>query len=467
MPQTASLLSLHWYSVKINSEVEVVDRADLINDADVTVPVGIAPDGLPTALSVRRSASVVEPILRALGAGHINGVSADIKRRVLDLDERVQHERRALGVIGPQSTRPTYVTASSVDQLFGSTLCMRLLGAMSPLLMPNERYSTHSYSNAVKTSAGVLMNPSELAEMRRVLDHAQRLAVPLDDSASFVVRHPRNRAVNEGDLREGRPVVWEDLRTLKSTQFHTYRRVEGEDQVAHFQGKIGDSVSYAKALAEADGVAWSVSRQDLARVVLDAARSLIPLHEDDLVHGDIKPANLFIANGGAFAHDSLQLSAGSIAAVGTKGWNAPEQIMARPVSPSTDVFALAQLLVLLLDAAVFGDERSFIVPVGGSERIRENFLPEPDVFIDPARVAIDDEAREAWRGFLRSCLQLDPRRRPVDASSFARLLEELMARAPLPGRKAVTGLVGTLHCPRVRKGENPKPLWLLHDTPRS
>lgn len=487
MKKNTIAMTLHWTYVEGVEVFDVSDRAALVEEPDVVVPVGVAPDGLPLVLEVRRSASVIEPLLRALSAPSIDRVSAEVRDLVRTLDRTVQHERRALGVLGTDSERPCYVSGSSVDTLFGSTLCMRLLGGVSPLLLPGDALASQAYSNAIKTSAGVLMNAAELAEVRRALDHTQRLALPLDDSAALVARHPRTRNVDVSDLVNARPVLWEDLRALPSTQFHTYRRVQGEDRVEQFQGTIGDSAGYARAVVDADAVAWSVTRHDLAHMVLQVARSLIPLHKDDIVHGDIKPANILIVHGGAVAHDSLQLPAGTIAAVGTKGWNAPEQIMARPVSPATDIFALAQLLILVLDAAAFGDERAFIVPVGGRERIRENFLPEPDVFIDPSRVALADEHREAWRVFLRRCLQLDASRRPIDAGGFARQLEELLARAPLPGRKAVTGLIGSLRCQRSKAATSsgsvqlwkpspsssslplpgPGPVWVLRDAPRA
>jgi hypothetical protein len=100
--------------------------------------------------------------------------------------------------------------------------------------------------------------------------------------------------------------------------------------------------------------------------------------------------------------------------------------------------------VKVLEAAVFGDERSFIVPTGGGNRIRERLIAEPDVYLDPNLVPMDDAAVEAWRAFLRKCLLLDADKRLQSAHAFADALENLLARHPIQGRRVVSGLAGRL-----------------------
>lgn len=273
------------------------------------------------------------------------------------------------------------------------------------------------------------------------LQTRQHVALPLDGGAAQVVRQRDALVLDVGD---GRPLVFEDLRHLPSAMFHAYRREGGCNQLIHFQGKLGDNEDYRAAVRRAHAVGWSVSRMDLLHAVAEVARALSTLHAEGLVHGDIKPANILLTDEDALPHDSLDVKIGTISAAGTKGWNAPEQVIAREVSPATDVFSLAQLVVQILEAAVFGDERAFVVPVGGGQRIRERLLPEPDVYLDPNLITFSDAAVTAWRAFLRRCLALDAGKRLQTSAAFADELCDICARHPVPGRRAVSGLAGRL-----------------------
>jgi len=469
-------ITISWHSIRNDETLQVHDRAQLLNHADACIPVGTAPDGLPLVLKVARAASIVEPVLRALHAPDVDALSKEARAHLTSLNRQVQSERRGLGIAarGPFVDAPHYVTMASIPNLIGDTLLARLLGPTSPLLLPEDTPAWQRDDHiAAKTSCGVLMNAAELQQLKRELDTRQHLCVPLDDSPTAIVRQGPNRSL---DLTEGRPFVAEDLRRLSSTRFHGYRRVDGEVQGETFSGPLGDTEAYRRAVRRADTVGWSVTRNDLLQVVVEVARSLQPLHESGFVHGDVKPANVFVTADGAVAHDSLDIRAGALSAAGTKGWNAPEQIIARPCTPATDVFALSQLVVRILEAAVFGDERSFVVPVGNGQRIRERMIAAPDVFLDPTLVPLDDAGIAAWRAFLRRCLVLDADKRVRDAATFAAELASLIERHPVSGRRAVSRLSGQLvrHArgqglvDRARRafagGDDHGVVWMLDDS---
>ena len=470
-------ISVSWQSITVTSEpLQVADRSRLLEQPDACVHVGAAPDGLPLVLRVSRSASIIEPVLHAVHAGEINDLSSEAKKLLLELNRRLQHERRSLGIAprGPTSDAPHYLSMQSVPSLFGETLLCRLLGAASPLLLPEDRAALAGGVDdlAARTSCGVLKSAVERVQLADELELRQHLAIPLDDAPVQVVRRRDSRSLDVGD---GRPLVFEDLRHLPSAMFHTYRREEGTHKVTHFEGKLGDNEAYRVAIRRAHGVGWSVSRMDMLQAIAEVARALTPLHQEGLVHGDLKPANILLTAQGAIPHDSLDVAVGTISAAGTKGWNAPEQVIAREVSPATDVFALAQLVVQVLEAAVFGDERSYVVPIGRGERLRERLLPEPDVYLDPTLVPFDDAAIAAWRGFLRRCLALDASKRLQSTAAFADELCTIAARHPVPGRRVVSGLAGRLtrHADgdglgdRVRRmagKDTSAVVWEMHDS---
>jgi hypothetical protein len=472
---SSTTIAISWHSIRNDETLSVHDRSHLMNHADACIRIGTAPDGLPLVLRVSRAASIVEPLLRALHAPDVDALSKEIRAHLIGLNRQVQSERRGLGIAarGPFVDAPHYVTMSSVPALMGDTLLARMLGPTSPLLLPEDTPSwQRDDAVAAKTSCGVLMNPAEFQQLKREFATHQHLCVPLDDSLPAIVRQGPGKSL---DLTEGRPFVCEDLRRLSSTRFHGYRRVDGAVQGEDFVGELGDHEAYRRAVRRADTVGWSVTRTDLLRVVVEVARSLVPLHDDGVVHGDIKPANVFITAEGAVAHDSLDIKAGALSAAGTKGWNAPEQIIARPCSPATDVFALSQLVVRILEAAVFGDERSFVVPIGNGQRIRERMIAIPDVFIDPTMIPLDEAGLAAWRAFLRRCLVLDADKRVRDAATFANELEQLVARHPVGGRRAVSRLTGQLvrnargsglvdRARRALGGDDGSVVWMLDDS---
>jgi serine/threonine protein kinase len=80
------------------------------------------------------------------------------------------------------------------------------------------------------------------------------------------------------------------------------------------------------------------------------AEALEAIHEAGLVHRDLKPANVLIAPDGPRVVDfgiSVAVEATALTrtgmVVGTPGFMAPEQLVGKPVTPATDVFALGAM----------------------------------------------------------------------------------------------------------------------------
>jgi len=167
-------------------------------------------------------------------------------------------------------------------------------------------------------------------------------------------------------------------------------------------------VGYREALLRYRDVGWALPRQSLARSLAQVARDVGELHRAGRVHGDLKPDNILIAEAGGRAIDGLELKSGEIATVGSPGWASPEQVVVRPVGPQTDVYPLGLMLASLIEAAVFGEMREFIIPTGGETRQKMCLLAEPDIFLDPIKgLQLDDVARRDYRDLLKRCLAFD------------------------------------------------------------
>lgn len=146
------------------------------------------------------------------------------------------------------------------------------------------------------------------------------------------------------------------------------------------------------------------------RLLAGVAEGLEAVHAAGLVHRDLKPANVLLAADGprvidfgiAHAADATSQT-GTGALLGTPAYMTPEQVTGRPVSPATDVFALAHLVVYAAAGhSVFGDGHF-------SALVYRIANEQPDLSGCP----------DSLRDFAAACLVKEPERRPALADILA------------------------------------------------
>ncbi|GAB7185185.1 protein kinase [Kitasatospora sp. Ki12] len=162
-------------------------------------------------------------------------------------------------------------------------------------------------------------------------------------------------------------------------------------------------------LAIATGGPWPVDR--VRALGAGLAEALEAIHAAELVHRDLKPSNVLLAPDGPRVVDfGISVAAEATALtrtgmiVGTPGFMAPEQLLGRPVTPATDVFALGAVLAY----AATGTG-----PFGTGSAQALNFriaYEEPDLSLLPRGLEV-----------IGRCLAKDPAQRP----SVAALIQEL------------------------------------------
>ncbi|MGI8336570.1 serine/threonine-protein kinase [Actinomadura scrupuli] len=200
----------------------------------------------------------------------------------------------------------------------------------------------------------------------------------------------------------------------------------------HDYGEDDGTPYLVMELLEGESLAGRLARGPLppdeaARICGELATALAAAHRAGIVHGDVKPANVFLAAGGVRMLDfGLARAARDRTGprLGTPAYLAPEQLGGGPATAAADVFALGIVLSEMLTGErpfTAGDTRSAPPP------------PLPGV---PAELA----------GLRERCLHADPARRP-SAAEAATALGAPSAPDPPPAPQGAQGSAPTLVLP--------------------
>ena len=168
--------------------------------------------------------------------------------------------------------------------------------------------------------------------------------------------------------------------------------------------------------------------EESARILVQVSRALARVHEQGLVHRDVKPGNILIrqTDGAAFLTDlgiAKDLAGGAVTrtVIGTLAYLAPEQILRQPVSPSTDIYALGTVAYQLFTGRrPFEGPSEDVSTADLEQRLLEQHLrqlPRPPSSHNPRLPPELDTA-------LGRALAKPPDARYPDAMSFARAVHE-------------------------------------------
>ena len=160
----------------------------------------------------------------------------------------------------------------------------------------------------------------------------------------------------------------------------------------------------------------------IAAIGAQVAEALAHAHAHDIVHRDVKPANVLIAPeiAPSFSDFGIARRTGSATltvtghTIGTVAYLAPEQVAGEPVSTSADIYALG---LVLLEAA---DRTPRVRRPGRRSRLRE----APSL-TNRSRVTAD-----RWPSLISTMTTRVPAERPTAAAVAARLM--VLAGVGLP-----------------------------------
>ncbi|MCX5406697.1 serine/threonine protein kinase [Streptomyces sp. NBC_00335] len=191
--------------------------------------------------------------------------------------------------------------------------------------------------------------------------------------------------------------------------------------------------------------------EEVRRLGAGLAEGLAAIHGCGLVHRDLKPGNVIIAEDGpriidfgiARAVDASSLTAtGSV--IGTYAYMSPEQIRADRAGPASDVFALGSVVAFAATGRSPFDAPTLLTVV-------QRILDEP-----PALDGVDGRLRS----LLDSCLAKDPADRPSVSDLPARFVDDAgsgTAVVPPPRPEPTVALTPARHAPAPPRAEQPRP----------
>src|SRR5205085_1903635 len=102
------------------------------------------------------------------------------------------------------------------------------------------------------------------------------------------------------------------------------------------------------------------------------------------------------------------------------------------------------LVCMLVQGVIYGEEATFIVPVGGNATERFVLHRNPGVYLPPELTPVDSSVIGLWQRFLVRCLRFNPADRFATMSDLAAELRDIAARKPLSGELEMAPWFGTL-----------------------
>ena len=198
---------------------------------------------------------------------------------------------------------------------------------------------------------------------------------------------------------------------------HLARIVDaGEDEGRHFL-----AVEYASGGSLADRLAerGPLPPEDLCRLAAEIAAGLDALHASELVHRDVKPANIMLCEDARVVLTDFGLAKGRAytvltapgQVVGTVDYLAPELIEGKPATAATDIYAFGcTVYECATGSAPFAGRGVFQAAVA--------HLEEPVTVPHAVRAELPPDF--GWA--VVQALAKDPEKRPPTGSAYARLL---------------------------------------------
>jgi hypothetical protein len=449
------------FSPIANHAVELNEKANVVLKFDT------APDGLNRYIEIKRKR--FEHDLKSRISSVLDCTQDDIppaiERKALEIDNMISQELLKKNIFhfkNPQNNLlgNYYLSDKTVNAIVPPTLMTQILGSISKLdhLYADNGYRYANSEVALNTAACASYGDENFRKARKEVESKKHVAISLRDDSIQVVCIPdwKNpfevisvERFQSEDVSVFQPRVW--VRSWGERKWVTYTHT---DEYTKMMSQIANDNSLS--------VNYKVARQQVAKTLSSLFNELSLLHKSGYVHCDLKPQNILCYNGGLHPIDPIKVRIGEVAAGMTTNFCAPEQILAQPVTPATDIYNLGLIVLSIVDGVVFGKISDYVLPTGGTKTKTIKQLVEPYVYIDDNESNIENkEGIPYWRAFLEKSLSFNPADRFPDIDCFAMDYHRLLAQYPLKNDIEFRPDFGNLSFIKQRDNGNLEPAWFI------
>lgn len=445
-----------------------LNASDLYKSVNIILQLDIAPDGVKRYIRINRKGWNLD--LKNQIANHIgcynNQLPSGIDAKISDIEKMVNTELLKNNIVDMTTsesllTGDFYLSDRTINSIIPDTLLTQILGRGSKLdlLYQDDSYRgggvIYDAAMAVNTAASASYGNEDFQKARIEIESKKYLAISLLDNSANVVCLPDRQ--NYTAIKSVEKFCSEDISILKPgiVRRRHYEVLEEDFTTSNYIKHLTTA-----AMDNSWSLSFQVSRQNVAVALTTLFEKLSALHQNGLVHCDLKPQNILCLKDGLTPFDPVNVRKGEISAGMTTNFCAPEQILTLPVSPATDIYNLGLIVLSVIDGIVYGKTSNYMIPTGGTQVKNVKLLTESMVYIDYNNANIaNKEGIPLWKSFLEKCLAFEQRNRFPTMESFMNEYKRLIELYPLKNVIEFRPHFGTLSA--VKLNDEFEPAWFV------